>query len=157
LEVKRFLHDTRGNASLWAAFMMIILFLLGAAVYTAAGLYSTYQTAQTELDRVTNVSVDANLENANVRDLILNIPTDDAVQKVYDNLTSAGYVQNSEGDWVRMDDEKICYSLKDLQVSVSGEVLDITATFNMQLPWAAGVLTSVNIPIRAESRVLYHD
>lgn len=155
--MKRFLHDTRGNASIWAAFIMIVLFMLAAAVYTAAGLYSTYQTAQTELDRAANISVDANLDNANVRDLILDIPAEDAIQEAYDNLAQAGYVQDSDANWERVKDGKICYSLRDLQVSISGELLDITATLNMPLPWAAASLLSVNIPIHVESRVLYLD
>jgi Na+-transporting NADH:ubiquinone oxidoreductase subunit NqrC len=136
---------------------MIVLFLLAAVVYTAAGLYSTYQTAQTEFDRAANISVDANLVNANVRDLILDIPAEDAVQEVYDNLAQADYVQELDANWERVKDGKICYSFKDLQISVSGEVLNITATLNMPLPWAARIPSSVNIPVRAESRVLYLD
>lgn len=155
--MKKFILDTRGNASLWAAFLMVVLFLLAIVAYTGATLYSTYQSAQTELERATNVSVDTNLVNANVRDLLLDIPAEDAAQKVYANLALAGYVQCSDYEWERMEGGKTRYRLKDMQITVSGKVLDITATLSMPLPWAVGSLSSAELPINVESRVLYLD
>jgi hypothetical protein len=155
--MRRFVQDTRGNASLWAAFIAIILCMLSVVAYTGATLYSTYQTAQTELERAANISVDACLINANVRDLLLNIPAADSTQDVNENLVQEGYAQGSDGDWERMENGKICYSLKDLQITVSGEMLNITATVSIPLPWVVGNISSVNIPIHVESKVLYID
>lgn len=155
--MRRIIHDTQGNASLWAVFIAIILCMLSVVAYTGATLYSTYQTAQTELERATNISVDVSLVNANVRDLLLNIPATDATEKVYENLIQAGYLQNADGNWKRINAGKTPYILKDLQISVSGEVLDISAAVSMPLPWAVGALSSVDIPIHVESRVLYLD
>jgi hypothetical protein len=155
--MRRFIHDTQGNASLWAVFIAIILCMLSVVAYTAATLYSTYQTAQTELERATNISVDASLANANVRDLLLDIPAIDSTEMVFKNLVQAGYEQDSNGDWERMESGKVLYSLRNLQISVSGEVLAISAAVSMPLPWAVGVLSSVDISIHVESRVLYLD
>jgi len=153
--MRRFIHDTRGNSSLWAAYIAIILCMLSAVAYTGTTLYSTYQAAQTELERAANISVDSSLANKNVRDLLLDIPETDSLQALDDNLVQAGYVQESESNWVQTINGKIYYSLEDLQVSVAGEVLDITATVSMPLPWIVGNTTSVDLPIHVESRVLY--
>jgi archaellum component FlaF (FlaF/FlaG flagellin family) len=129
--------------------------MLSAVAYTGTTLYSTYQAAQTELERAANISVDSSLANKNVRDLLLDIPETDSLQALDDNLVQAGYVQESESNWVQTINGKIYYSLEDLQVSVAGEVLDITATVSMPLPWIVGNTTSVDLPIHVESRVLY--
>jgi hypothetical protein len=155
--MKILLQDTRGNASLWAAFAAAMLFVLAVTVYTGATLYSTYQTAQTELERAANVSVDASLLNANVRDLVLDIPADSAEQKVSANLISQGFAQEEDGDWARIQDGKPRYHLNDMQITVSGKELDITATLVMPLPWATGSLSTVKLPIHVESQVLYLD
>jgi hypothetical protein len=118
-------------------------------------LYSTYQAAQTELERAANVSVDSSLINKNVRDLLLDIPEMDSSQALDDNLIQAGYVQESGDNWIRTVNGKTFYSLKDMQVSVAGEVLYITATISMPLSWGVGNITSVDLPIHVESRVLY--
>jgi archaellum component FlaF (FlaF/FlaG flagellin family) len=153
--MKRFVRDERGNASLWAVFIAVILCMLSAVVYTGATLYSTYQAAQTELERAANVSVDSSLINKNVRDLLLDIPEMDSSQALDDNLIQAGYVQESGDNWIRTVNGKTFYSLKDMQVSVAGEVLYITATISMPLSWGVGNITSVDLPIHVESRVLY--
>lgn len=153
--MKRLLHETRGNASLWTAFAAAVLFVLAVAVYIGATLYSTYQTAQTELERAANVSVDASLVNANVRDLVLDIPANAAEQKVSDNLVLAGLVKDAGGSWERMESGKTRYCLNNMQITVFGEVLDIAATLDMPLPWGIGSLSVVELPIHIESRVLY--
>lgn len=155
--MKRFHKDTRGNASLWAVFLMAVLFLLAVVAYTGATLYSTYQSAQTELERVANVSVDASLLNANVRDLLLDIPADAAVQKVYTNLASVGFVQDVSGDWERMEEGKTRYCLKGVQITVSGKMLDLSATLSMPLPLEVGCHLEVELPISAHVNVLYMD
>ena len=123
------------------AFIAIVLCMLSIVAYTGATLYSTYQAAQTELERAANISVDHSLMNKNVRDLLLDIPETDSMQAVNDNLIQAGYIQESEDSWVRTVNGKTYYSLKDMQVSVTGEVLDITATVSMPLPWDVGSIT----------------
>lgn len=155
--MKKFIFDTRGNASLWAAFLMVVLFLLAVAGYFGATIYSTYQTAQIELERAANVSVYDSLINANVRDLLLDIPADAAEQKVYANLASAGYLQDADGDWGRLDGGDSLYCLKDMQVTVSGKMLDVTATLSMSLPWGVGGLLAMELPVSAHVKVLYMD
>ena len=155
--MKRFLHDTRGNASLLAAFLVVVLFLLAVVAYAGATVYSTYQTAQTELERAASVSVDTSLVNANVRDLMLDIPEEDVVQQVDANFSSAGFVQNANGDWTRMEGGKTLYWLKNAQITVSGRVLDVTATLAIPLPWTVGGFTRIELPISICVNVLYLD
>lgn len=151
----KLLQDTHGSAPLWVAFITIVLCMLSIVAYTCATLYSTYQAAQTELERAANISVDHSLVNKNVRDLLLDIPETDSVKTLEDNLIQAGYVQESEYTWERTVNGKTYYTLKDMQVSVSREVLDIMATVSMPLPWVVGSISSVDLPIHVESRVLY--
>ena len=152
-----FLHDTRGSASLLAAFLVVVLFLLAVVAYAGATVYSTYQSAQTELERAASFSVDASLVNANVRDLMLDIHEEDVVQQIYANLSSVGFVQGANSDWMRMEGEKTLYWLKNIQTMVSGRVLDVTATLAIPLPWTVGGFTRIELPISICVNVLYLD
>jgi hypothetical protein len=155
--MKQVTKDTQGSALLWPVFIALILCMLSVVAYTGATLYSTYQNAQTELERAANISVDHSLINPNVRDLLLNIPAEDATTSLEDNLAQAGYVKNGDGDWVRTESGKTYYCLKDMQVTVAGELLDITAIVSMPLPWDIGGTPVVDLPIHVQSRVLYID
>jgi hypothetical protein len=153
--MKKFIKDTRGSAPLWAAFIAIILCMLSVVAYSGAAIFSKYQTAQTELERTANISIDHSLINSNVRDLLLDIPTAGSIQALENNMVQVGYIKDSDGDWVRSEGSKTYYSLKDLQVTVSGELLNIAATVSMPLPWDVGGIAFVNLPIHVESKVLY--
>lgn len=151
--MKYYVKDTRGSTSLLAAFLAAALCMLAVAVYSGAMIYSNYQTAQTELERAISISVDTNLINANIRDLVLDIPEEEAVAALGNNLEEAGY-RYSEDVWQRIEDSNILFSLKDLQTVIDGDRMTITAIFSMTLPWGAE-LPRVEIPLQVVSKVLY--
>jgi hypothetical protein len=151
--MRRFLQDTRGSAILWTLFLILILFMLTFVVYTGTTVYAKYQTCETELERAAFVTVDAGLLNANVRDLQLNVPADDAQSLLEDNLTDAGWARE-DGRWVKYDD-KLIFALEDAQLSVQEKTLRLDATFVMPSPWVAGGVTEIRIPMTVLSSVLY--
>lgn len=155
--MRGFFRDTRGSASLWAAFIVIMLCMLSVVAYTGATLYSAYRTAQTDLERAANISVDMNMENRNVRDLILDIPQEPVLSSLENNLGLSGWTKDASGTWERVHGERLVYELRDLSAVVHDGLLDVTAVFTMPLPWAVGSLTDVEIPIAVRCKVLYLD
>lgn len=151
--MKRFLKEQNGNAVLWALFTILILCILSAVVYSAVTVYANYQAAEAELQRAATMSADISMENANVRDLQLDIP-DSAETQLEDNLTEAGWV-NEDNVWVRYDGDEALYSLKDMQVEITGTTMRIDATFVMPTPWSVDGVEKISIPMTVLSSVLY--
>jgi hypothetical protein len=85
--MKRFWKDRKGSTPIWAAFLILILFTVSAVVYSAVMIYAKSQACETEVQRAATVTVDKNMENANVRDLILDVPAESAVESFYVNMT----------------------------------------------------------------------
>lgn len=153
--MRNLIKNQDGNAVLWALFAILILCILSVAVYSAVTVYSNYQTAEAELHRAATMSADSSMENANVRDMQLDIP-DSAEAQLEDNLTEAGWV-NEDNDWVRYDGDEALYSLEDMQVEITDMSMQIDATFVMTLPWEIGDMSNVRIPVRIRSSILYVD
>jgi hypothetical protein len=151
--MRRFLQDTRGSAILWTLFLILILFTLTALIYTGVTVYAKYQTCETELQCASTITVDAELVNANVRDLQLNVPKD-AAQSLEDNLTETGWTQE-EGCWIKRDSGKIIYGLEDIQLTAEGKTMRIDGTFVMPSSWTVGGISEIRIPMTVLSTVLY--
>jgi hypothetical protein len=154
LEVK-IIKDTRGSAPLWAAFIAFVLCILAIVAYTGATLYSKYQAAQTELERAANISIDRNMVNSNVRDLLLDIPAVPTLVEFEDNLADAGWEQVSDGAWDKRVDGKLIYAVRGLDADVHDRYLDISCSLVLPLPWAMGNFSEVEIPMAVRSEVLY--
>ncbi|OPY89423.1 MAG: hypothetical protein A4E71_00006 [Smithella sp. PtaU1.Bin162] len=150
----RLIKDKKGSAYLWAAFILLAMVMLAAVVYNGVGVYTKYQAAETELQRAVTVTVDGSMENAAVRDLVLDIPAADAEELFFDNLRELGYEQ-SGGDWTKRIDNKTIYSLTDLEIKTEGSVMSMTAVLSVPLLWETGGTAVVRIPIQARTSVLY--
>ena len=154
MNIRSFITNTRGSAILWVLFLILILFTLTAVIYTGVTMYAKYQTCETELQRAATVTVNTGLVNANVRDLQLDVPGDTAQPLLEDNLTEAGWTQE-DGKWAKYDDDKLIYTLEDIQISAEGKTLRIDGTFVMPSPWELGGVTEIRIPMTVLSSALY--
>lgn len=154
--MSRLWKDKSGSAYLWAVFIILALVMLTAVVYNGVFIYTQYQTAETELQRAATVTVDGSLANADVRDLVLDVPTADAKALFNTNLQGLGY-EHSGADWIKHVDGKTHYTLASLVVETDGKTITSTAVLAIPLMWKTATLTTVRIPIQARSTVLYID
>ena len=152
--MKRFWKDNTGSTIIWAVFIILILITLSAVVYAGVSVYAKYQTCETEMQRAATVTVDKNMLNANVRDLILDVPAESAEESFYASLTEMGWTLE-DGYWNRYEDGKTVYSLEDMSVDVKGKTVSISATIVITLPWEIGDIGKVRIPMNVRSSVLY--
>lgn len=152
--MKCFWKDNAGNAVVWAAFLMLILFVLSAVVYAGVTVYAQYQACETEVQRAATVTVDRNLLNANVRDLVLDVPDAATEESFYAGLVEAGWVLEN-GCWNRYEDRHTIYSLTDLSVDIESQTMRISATLDIPLPWGIGDISKVHLPMNIRSSVLY--
>jgi hypothetical protein len=154
--MKHFWKDKTGSALIWTVFIILILITLSAVVYAGVTVYSKYQTCETELQRFATVTVDSDMFNANVRDLILDVPAESAEESFYASLTEAGWILE-DGCWNRYKDVRLTYSLEDMSVDVDGKAVSISATIVIPLSWVIGDIGKVSIPMNVRSSVLYID
>ncbi len=152
--MRRFIKDIRGSAVIWTLFLILIFFTLTFVVYTGVMIYAKYQTCETELERAATVTVDAGLLNANVRDLVLDIPAVSAHSLLDDNLIELGWTKE-DGYWVKRDGGKLIYALEDMQMTVAEKTMQIDAVFTMPMPWQIDGIDEIQIPIKVLSSVLY--
>jgi len=154
--MKHFWKDKSGSALIWSVFIILILMTLSAVVYAGMTVYSKYQDCETEVQRAAIITVDKNMLNANVRDLLLDVPVESAEESFYSNLIEAGWTLEN-GCWNRYEDGKYVYSLEDMSVFVDGKTVSISATMAIPLPWAIGDLSIIRLPMNVRSSVIYLD
>ncbi len=152
--MKRFWKDDTGNALIWMVFLILILITLTAVAYAGVTVYAKYQTCEAEVQRAATVTVDKSMLNANVRDLILDVPTECAEESFYASLTEMGWTLE-DGCWNRYEDGKSVYSLEGMSFVVDGKTVSISATMVIPLPWEIGDIGKVSIPMKVRSSVLY--
>lgn len=154
--MKRFWKDDTGSALIWMVFLILILITLSAVAYAGVTVYAKYQACETEVQRAATVTVDKNMLNANVRDLILDVPTESAEESFYASLIEVGWTLE-DGCWNRYEGEKAVYSLENMSVAVDGKTVSISAMMIIPLPWEFGNIGKVSIPMKVRSSVLYID
>ena len=152
--MKRFWKDDTGSALLWMVFLILILITVSAVAYAGVTVYAKYQTCEAEVQRAATVTVDKNMLNANVRDLMLDVPAETAEDSFYASLTETGWTLK-DGCWGRYEREKAVYSLEDMSVDVDGKTVNISATMVIPLPWEIGDIGKVSIPMKVRLSVLY--
>jgi hypothetical protein len=152
--MKRFWKEDTGSALIWMVFLILILITLSAVVYAGVTVYTKYQACETEVQRAATVTVDKNMLNANVRDLILDVPAESAEESFYASLIEVGWKQEDEC-WNRYEVDKAVYSLEDISVVVDSKTMSISATMVIPLPWEIGDIGKVNIPMKVRTSVLY--
>ena len=156
MKIKHFMQEKSGSALLWSLFLILIFCTLSVVIYSAVIVYANYQAAEAELQRAATISADISMENANVRDLVLDVPAISASESFYANLTEAGWVKE-DNVWVRYDGDEKLYSLEDVQVEITDMTMRIDATFGMPLLWEIGDMSNVRIPMRIQASILYVD
>ncbi|HEX2994651.1 MAG TPA: hypothetical protein VHP14_07500 [Anaerolineales bacterium] len=155
--MKRFCRDTRGSTPLWAAFITVILCMFSVLTYTGATLYSAYRTAQTELERAASISIDMNMENRNVRDLVMDIPQESTLADLENNLSLSGLTRDADGAWKRFSGEQLVYEFKNLHAEANDDVMEVSGEFVLPLPWAIGNQMKIAVPISFQTKVIYLD
>jgi hypothetical protein len=150
----RLIKDKKGSAHLWAIFILLAMVMLTAVIYNGVAVYTKYQSAETELQRAVTVTVDDSLQNAAVRDLVLDVLADDAEELLFDHLRELGY-ERSGADWTKRVDGKTVYTLTGLTVQTDGRNMMITAVLAIPLLWETDSAAVVRIPIQAQSSILY--
>lgn len=153
--MKRLVKDTRGSTPIWAAFAILILFTLSFVVYSGVMVYTNYMTCETELEHAAVIAVDSNMENENVRDVMIDIPVQPTQSDVDRNLAAVGFVKSGSQNWKKYDGDKLLYEIRNLTVTVENEQMKLSGLFVMPLPWTVGGQTEVEIPITVRSRILF--
>lgn len=154
--MKQFFREQSGNALLWPLFIILLLITLSFMVYSGITVYARYQTCENELQQATIISADMNMENANVRDLLLDIPSDSAESAFEDNLTRSGWTVE-DGCWEKCENGELMYRLEDTEIEIEERTIEINAIFVTPLPWAFGDITAVSIPMQVRASILYLD
>jgi hypothetical protein len=150
----RLWKNRKGSAYLWALFILLAMVILAAVVYNGVAVYVKYQTAETELQRAATVTVDASMQNAAVRDLILDVPTADAETLFFKNLRESGY-QNNGSEWTKRIDDKTVYTLTELETGTDGCTMKVTAILSLPLMWDISGMSVIRVPIQVLSSMLY--
>lgn len=153
--MKRLVKDTRGSTPIWAAFAILILFTMSFVVYAGVMVYTNYMTCETELERAAVIAVDSNIENENIRDVMIDIPVQPTQSDVESNLAAAGFVKSGGQSWEKYKGDKLLYEIGNLTVTLENERMKLSGLFVMPLPWTVGGQTEVEIPITARSRILF--
>ncbi len=152
--LKRFARDNRGNANLWVAFCILIFFMLAAVLYNAHTLYSKYYAVEDELTRCASITMDSNIRNAKLRDVITDVQYQPVVSVLEQNLTDRGWMQEATG-WAKYENRRWTYRLTNMNTSVSGSNLHLTATVTIPLPWKMANQLTVQFPLDLYAKILY--
>jgi hypothetical protein len=152
--MKHFIKDNTGSALIWTIFLTLILITLSVVIYSGVTVYAKYQSCETEVQRAATVTVDKNMDNAHVRDLVLDVPAESAVESFYSNMAETGFVLEG-GCWNRYENDRLIYSLEDMAVDVENKTVRINSTLAIPLPWDIGSMSEVSIPLNVRSSVLY--
>ena len=154
--MRRFLKEQSGNALLWPLFIMLILMTLSVVAYSGITVYAKYQACENELQQAAIISADMNMENANVRDLMLDISPDSALSDFKANLQQSGW-KTGDNSWMKYESGKKMYSLEGVRIEITDEVVQIAGNCNIPLPWEMGEETAVSIPMQVRASILYLD
>lgn len=152
--LKRFARDNRGSANLWVAFCVLIFFMLAAVLYNAHTLYSKYYAVEDELTRCASITMDSNIRNAKLRDVITDVQYQPVVSVLEQNLTDRGWTREATG-WAKYENGRWAYRLTNMNTSVSGSNLHLTATVTIPLPWKMANQLTVQFPLDLYAKILY--
>ena len=152
--LKRFARDNRGSANLWVAFCILIFFMLAAVLYNAHTLYSKYYAVEEELTRCASITMDSNIRNAKLRDVITDVQYQPVVSVLEQNLTDRGWTREAT-DWAKYENGRWAYRLTNMNTSVSGSNLHLTATVTIPLPWKMANQLTVQFPLDLYAKILY--
>ena len=84
---KRFVSDTRGSANLWVAFCVLMFFMLAAVLFNAHALYSRYYALEDELVRCASITLDSNIHNVKLRDVITDVQYQPVLSVLEQNMS----------------------------------------------------------------------
>ena len=153
---RNLITDNQGNSYLWVAFSILILSIFTAVIYNIIFIYTIINTATYDLERVSVITVNETLVNANVRDLNHTIHEIPATQHFFDNLSNLGY-QEISGAYVKKENDKEFYCISNIELSFIGELMKIKADLTIPLLWEIDSVSEIVIPIKTLSRVYYFE
>lgn len=147
-------RDQNGGAPVWVAFIILILFMLGALLYNVHALYSSYFQTRDELSRCMAVTLDANVVNPGLRDAITDVDYQSAMEALEQNLRANGWEREGSG-WIKRTGDGTGRRLVDISVHLSGSNLHLTATVELPLPWMLAGRAAAHFPLELYARILY--
>lgn len=102
------------------------------------------------MTRCAAITLDANVANTKLRDIVTDVEYQPALDVLETNLLSKGWAREGNG-WTK---GTVC-RLTDMRVSVAGPNLHLSATINIPLPWAVNGTSVVRFPLDIYARILY--
>ena len=139
---------------MWVIFCILIFFMLAAVLYNVHTLYSKYYAVQDELTRCASITLDSNIFNAKLRDVITDVEYQPVVDVLEQNLREKGWTQEAAG-WAKYENGRWAYRLTGMSTSVSGSNLHLAATVLVPLPWKIADRLTVQFPLELYARILY--
>lgn len=95
--LKRFAKDYRGSAQMWVAFCILVFFMLAAVLCNAHTIYSKYYAVEDELTRCASITLDSNIHNAKLRDVITDVQYQPVMNVLEQNLVNRGWTREANG------------------------------------------------------------
>ena len=151
---QRLVRDDRGSANLWVAFCILVFFMLAALLYNVHILYAKYYAVQDEVTRCASITLDSNIHNAKLRDVITDVEYQPVSDALAENLRAHGWTRDGEG-WAKYDKGALSCCLTGLSASVTGPNLRLTASVQIPLPWKLAGRLTVSFPLTLYAKILY--
>ena len=147
------MRQKTGSAPLWTIFIAILLVSFSLLIYTAMSLRNNYMQAQIELERAANISIDINLQNHSVRDILITPDLPSVKASLEQNLATLGYDKVSDSSWRMAKADKTIYLLKDLQLIQDKDQIHLQGALEISL--LAGDIATVTIPIETKVQAIF--
>lgn len=147
-------RDRQGSAILWAIIIVIILMMIAAVLYNVFVLRSNYLSVRNELERCASVSLNSNVLNPNLRDMIIDVETA-PVQTVLEGKLRASGWTGSGGSWEKKSGARTVYRMTGMHIEISGSRLRLHATVQIPLPLGVENSLMVAYPVDIYARIRY--
>jgi hypothetical protein len=147
------LRSRQGFSPIWTIVISIILISFSLLVYTGMTMQSNYRQAQAEIERAAHVSLNASLENRDVRDINLAADIMSVQLSFEQNLIQTGYLKTDEQTWQRTNQDKVIYTLEHLHLTPDHDRISLSGIIVLPLIW--GPSSSIEIPFSTSVQVLF--
>ena len=151
---RQFLRAKRGNISILALIICVLIVFVALAVYTGDVAYTNYYSAQLAMERSVNSAIEEYLHGYEIKDVVLQLEPNAIATMAVDNMPDNGLTAQGDG-FVLQKGSETAYSIDDITVTGTNEYVTISGTFKMNMPWAIVQSIVFEMPIEATSRIIY--
>lgn len=146
-------RSKQGFSPVWTIVISIVLISFSLLIYTGMILQSNYRQAQAEIERAAHVSLNASLENRDVRDINMAADIISVQLSFEQNLIQTGYEKTDEQTWQRINHDKIIFTLDHLILTPDHDRISLSGIIALPLIW--GPSSSIEIPFNTSVQVLF--